>query len=363
MLCGCASATPTEASTPTTAPSATVSNSPSPLPSDTPTPTLPPTETPEQIAIDPSLPPNLWSADVQARFPEVIKNPDTSTPAKRQAYDTYLTTQWKLMLKDSGGANADTLQGNSFLDAISSYAHEHNMIEVDLPMSLIRATILNPDNLIPFGALAPGEDPNSRDSYYGIGENSSWQTKQQLIGWAEDFTHVTIFGNYIDNLANTPTSLTFFSVSGKVNILVNIPGVDPEAAQGILVRMIGSDGSVGFAISYIVYQNPQMIQTKSTDICEKLVGNHFIEADCGAEISMGATRINTVKKLRLYYPLTRELMLALLHNNNPLRVEMFPGQEVRIDGMSVSDAITLSSNINLDAARADVPASSPTPTP
>jgi len=235
--------------------------------------------------VNPGTSATLWPAEIRARFADVLTDPWTATAEQKAEFDTFLTTQWQLTLKDAGVVNAETLQGYDLLNAIidhqpaivltgSETPEQLASYVVELPFSLHKLLRTDQDNLVGFhhedGRYVEGKiDPrtgaagyapeayrgplqkSANDwgyyySYYGYGGGTSPKPDHAALlkemGYLSS-TSTTNPNNYGFDFygEKIPAIGVYESLDGDVMFLFGIPGTDPNTAVGVMVRMY--DGS------------------------------------------------------------------------------------------------------------------------
>jgi hypothetical protein len=283
----------------------------------TPEPTF--TATVQHPEINPATSATLWPADVQARFADVLTNPWTATAAEKTAFDTYLTTQWQLTLKDAGVANAETLQGYDLLNAIidhqpavvltgSETPEQLASYVVELPFSLHKLLRTDQNNLVGFhhedgryveGYLAknPNSQPPVEDrgplqkalndwgyyyAYYGLGGTTSPNPDHTLLVtdanmWSSPPN--VGFQFYGERIA---AATSFVSIDGDAMFLFRIPGTDPSAAVGVMVRMYDRS-QTRYVEAFLPFSNMTTTQSDSC-IMQNLGTIQLVSCQAGLRI-------------------------------------------------------------------------------
>jgi hypothetical protein len=309
LICGCAapaSATPSPTEFQPTLTPSSQETTPSPTairPTLTPSPEA--TSTAEPTAfhaeVNPATSATLWPVEIQARFKAVLTDPWTATADQKAAFDTFLTTQWQLTLKDAGVANAETLQGYDLLNAIvdhqpaivltgSETPEQLASYVVELPFSLHKLLRTDQDNLVGFhhedgryveGKIDPrtGTDWGKYYANYGLGGTESPKPDHaELVRDANMWSNANNFGfQFYGEKISAATD--FVSIEGDTMFLFRIPGTDPSAAVGMMVRMY--DGpQTRYAEAFLSLSN---VTTTQSDTCIiPRVGVGMVTAPCPA---------------------------------------------------------------------------------
>jgi hypothetical protein len=277
-----------------------------PIPSLTGTPkptgTIPPTASPtlQRPEINPATSSTLWPAEVQARFSAVLTDPWTATADQKATYDAYLTTQWQLTLKAEGVANAETLTGYNLLNAIIDHLPEITLTGnetpeqlagyvVELPFSLHKLIRTDQNNLVGFhyepGRYVQGhldklynsnppaeyqgplqKVPNDwgyAHAWWGLGSNwSPLPTHDELVTHTNNWLKPGNFGFQFYG-EKIPAATDRVSVDGDMMFLFRIPGTDPNAAVGVMMRIY--DGSqIRYTEAFLPLST---VTTTQTDTC------------------------------------------------------------------------------------------------
>jgi hypothetical protein len=258
--------------------------------------------------INPYSSSTTWSPELQTQFKDVLTNPWTATADEKAAYDTFLTTQWQLTLKDAGVANAETLQGYDLLNAIIDHQppvvltgnetpEQLASYVVELPFSLQKLVITDQNNLVGYhredGRYVDGkidtQIPNNQPpeafrgplqkaindwgyyyAYYGFGASTSPQQDHAALlknmGYLSS-TSTTNPNNYGFDFygEKIPAIGVTETIDGDIMFLFRITGTDPNTAVGAMIRMY--DGSqVHYAEAFLPLTT---MSTAKSDTCLK----------------------------------------------------------------------------------------------
>jgi hypothetical protein len=314
----------------TAIPTSTSTNTPVPANTFTSIATNTPTLTPTAISaeVNPLADPTTWSVNVQAKFKTVLTTPDKATQADWDAYDAYLVTQMHATLKTAGVANAESLQDYALIKAMAAHVQSRGF-EFDLAPSMARLIVTDTGNLI------STVDNNG----YGVGGGGSPPlTNADLHVWAaSDWPHVTIFGKTykLSDNPNQPFAMNISGTEGDAIALLNIPGINPDNAQGVLIAMKKTDGSFGYGIVMAIYKTNNPPKTKATDLCEK---PSTIAINCQPGEALPSTIVVNNNNLGNHISLSRAQLLAMIKQNDPLHVNAVYHAALEVewfDGMAV----------------------------
>jgi len=311
LLSGCAPAstlfTPTNISVPTAMPTK--------LPTVTPAPFM--------VRIDPATSYTEWSADVQARFHDVVTAPTTATEAQKQAYDAYITTQWQLTLKEAGVPNPEALKGYKLLGAIVEYTKTNKVHEVaPLPFALQLQIVSDKDNLVEFGV---GKDlsPNERPSYFGYMWNASGHWTADIIRADAMlfFPTMHFYGQEIKPGSSGSFNMTGKDLEGDLVLRFHLQGVDPNVSQGGLIRMVDQSGNMRYAT---VVLNYRATETTNQQDCITLSGNQLSGGVCTGGDALKQTRMHLVSEPTNHHDVTPEVLDDIMdQTGNSLHIAMY----------------------------------------
>lgn len=337
LLSGCAA--PAEPSPPEFTPTLSSPSEFAPTvtpPGPEPTPTAEPTVI--HAEINPATSATLWQAEVQARFAEVLTDPWSATAEQKAAFDTYLTTQWQLTLKDAGVANAETLQGYNLLEAIIAYEQSQPIdLEavakgeishvVNLPFALHKLIRTDQASLVPLhheaGRYVEGRidsRPNSPppEEYRGPLQKNDNDWGYYYASYGIGYAGVTLewFPFRLNMLANAPfygetihAASTELSVHGDMVLLFTVPGVDLRNAVGTVIRMYDGNKTV-YTEMYIPLTNTT---ARPEDLCLSGIIGQTIEAlPCGADQTINPPLMKDQAKPKIEGSLTLQRLLRLM---------------------------------------------------
>jgi hypothetical protein len=312
--------------------------------------------------VNPGTSATLWPAEIRARFADVLTDPWTATADQKAEFDTYLTTQWQLTLKDAGVVNAETLQGYDLLNAIvehqapivltgSETPEQLASYVVELPFSLHKLLRTDQDNLVGIhrevGRYVEGKiDPRPGDAgyapeayrgplqksendwgyyyaFWGLGGTTSPKPDHAiLVNRANYWLDPSNFGfQFYGEKISAATDIV--SIEGDAMFLFRIPGTDPNTAVGVMVRMY--DGSqTHYAEAFLSLSTIALTQS---DACIMPGLGVMKTVSCPAGLSISSVRMqaplsgNPEGRGTLYYL----LKLMSLYRNPHITLETSNG--------------------------------------